>query len=381
MLRKLKEKAVLTYNESCSSIQPAQISGITSHLNPQVSGLFSVHSLHEAEDELALFGGQARLLTRKSKYKQAETGSVVSSSEHTTPPESLTSSPKSSPPSNVFPMPDVHPSLIEYLQHDTTRHSRMQPYPHSMANSVSNPPPPSSSNHVGSRKSGHPPSREVGEMYNSFMGYIASKSIQNIPSTPGVVPPSMRDYRPPTTQSNGASGRRSSRTNIASPSAISGWEQSSGRNVPRQNLPRHDPSNTSSGYATEPADANTLNSWMALNPANAGFSSNQYFSGLESSPTNGLDTSTLMAGTQSQGGIGGAAYNSRSDAMAFQGFGVDPSYLESSFLPGTAPFAPSQNTMDPMVEMGLTTGGGIDEGWLSFMRECGIMENGRPPQL
>jgi hypothetical protein len=102
---------------------------------------------------------------------------------------------------------------------------------------------------------------------------------------------------------------------------------------------------------------------------------------MESSPSANLDASTLIASSQNQGGIGGAAYNSRSDPMAFQGFSVDPSYLESSFLPGTAPYAPNQNTMDPMVEMGLTTGGGMDEGWLSFMRECGIMDNGRPPQL
>lgn len=372
---------MLSYNESCSSILPAQTSGGASHLNPQVSGLFSLQPLRDAEDELALFGGQARLLTRKSKYKPAETGTLVSSSELSTPPESSTNTPKSSPLSNLLPMPDVHPSLIEYLQHDTARQSRMPPYPHSIPNSVSNPPPPSSSSHAGSRKPGNPPTREVGEMYSSFMGYIASKSISNIPSAPGVVPPSMRDYRPPTTQSNGTSGRRDSRTNMTSPSAITGWEQSSGRTVPRQNLPRHDPSSASSGYPTEPADANALNSWMALNPANTGFSSNQYFSGMESSPSANLDASTLIASSQNQGGIGGAAYNSRSDPMAFQGFSVDPSYLESSFLPGTAPYAPNQNTMDPMVEMGLTTGGGMDEGWLSFMRECGIMDNGRPPQL
>ncbi|EKM81461.1 hypothetical protein AGABI1DRAFT_54232 [Agaricus bisporus var. burnettii JB137-S8] len=381
VLRKLKETAVLSYNESCSSNLPAQTTGSASHLNPQVSGLFSVRSLHDAEDELALFGGQARLLTRKSKPKPAETGTLVSSPEPSTACESHPNTPGGSPSSDSLSMPDVHPSLIEYFQHDTTRQSRMQSYPHSIPNSGSHPPPRSSPSHVGSRKSGSPPGRDVGEMYNNFMGYIASKSISTIPSTPGVVPPSMRDYRPPSTQSNGASGRRDSSANMTSPSAINRWEQPSGRTVPRQNHPRHDPSSAAPGYSTGSAEANALNSWMALNPANTGFSPNQYYSGMESSPTAGMDTSTLLAPSQNQGGMTGAAYNSRSDPMAFQGFSVDPSYLGSSFLPGAAPFAPNQNSMDPMVEMGLTTESGMDEGWLSFMRECGIMENGRPPQL
>jgi hypothetical protein len=78
-----------------------------------------------------------------------------------------------------------------------------------------------------------------------------------------------------------------------------------------------------------------------------------------------------------QGEMGGAPYPPHVDGTNYQVYGVD-SYLGSNFLQGNAPLALSQNPVDPMVEIGLTSESGIDEGWLSFMRECGIMDNGRP---
>lgn len=78
-----------------------------------------------------------------------------------------------------------------------------------------------------------------------------------------------------------------------------------------------------------------------------------------------------------QGEMGRTTFDTRGDPMAFQSYSVEP-YFGNNFIPGTAPLSLSQNTMDPMVEMGLTSESGMDEGWLSFMRECGIMENGRP---
>lgn len=350
--------------------------------DPQMPNIFSAQSLNDAEDELAIFGGQTRVLTRKTKRKFAGAATSVSSPETTSPSETTTNTPFSSPPFNLLPMPDVHPSLIEYLKHDSIRKSHMQPHPQTMSNSTNTSPSASSnSQQRGSDTrsgSGSPSTKEMGEMYNSFMGYLASKSISNTPTAPGIVPPSMRDYRPPT-QSNDMPSRRNPNGNTTiQPSAINQWEQSTGTRS-QQSRPRHDPSNTSSGIST--SDANALNSWMALNPANAGLSTvspNQYFSGMESSSANNMNVSTMM--TSQQGGMGGGVgYTPRTDpTMAFQGYGVDPSYLGSNFLPGTtAPFAPSQNPMDPMVEMGLTSESGMDEGWLSFMRECGIMENGR----
>jgi hypothetical protein len=134
------------------------------------------------------------------------------------------------------------------------------------------------------------------------------------------------------------------------------------------------------------ADVHALNAWMALNPANAGFTPappNQYFSGMQDSTpsSNGMDMSGLMMPPPVQGGMGGAsAYSSgRIDSMAFQGYGTGAdSYLGSNFFPSASLPAQSQDPMDPMVEMGLTSESGMDEGWLSFMRECGIMDNGKP---
>lgn len=79
----------------------------------------------------------------------------------------------------------------------------------------------------------------------------------------------------------------------------------------------------------------------------------------------------------SMGDPGGTLYDARTDPQAFRNYGIDP-YLRNTTMPGAALPALSQNPTDPMVEMGLTSESGMDEGWLSFMRECGIMDNGRP---
>ncbi|KAF9450696.1 hypothetical protein P691DRAFT_664764 [Macrolepiota fuliginosa MF-IS2] len=378
VLRKLKEKAVRSYKQSCSLTLPAQMNSSASNsmvIDPQMSNIFSAQSLNEAEDELAIFGGQTRVLTRKTRHNFTGAVSPLSSPETYSPSDTTAASPVPALPVDFSSMPEVHPSLIEYLKHDSIRMQHIplhhQSPPHS---SHASPAASASQNGSGRRSgSGSPTSKEMGEMYNSFMGYLASKSISNTPIAPGVVPPSMRDYRPPT-QGN-ESHRRNLSGNAPTPSAINNWEQQPGTRAQRPRL-HSDPQTTSSGIST--TDANALNSWMALNPANAGFSSsaqpNQYFTGLDPSLSHGMGAPSMAI--SSQGGMEGATYT-RGDPMAFQNYGVE-SYFGDGLIPGTGPLALNQNPIDPMVEMGLTSESGMDEGWLSFMRECGIMENGRP---
>ncbi len=343
-------------------------------VDSQMSNIFSSQPLNDAEDELAIFGGQTRVLTRKTKRKLTGTATVSSPESHS--PEVTPTSPTST----FLSMPDVHPSLIEYLKHDSLRKSHMHPQSQSSLHYANTPSSPSSmSQNSLNRRSGSdsPSRREMGEMYNGFMGYLASKSISNTPVPPGVVPPSMRNYRPPT-QGSDAPVSRYSNGNAPSPSAMNTWEQPPARHS-QQSYPHQNSSSTMVGTSTTDADA--LNAWMALNPANAGFSPppNQYFVGPNTSSNTSMNNSAnTMPVHSGMGDTSGALFDARTDPLAFRSYGIDP-YLRSTINPGTALPALSQNPTDPMVEMGLTSESGMDEGWLSFMRECGIMDNGRPP--
>ncbi|KAJ3574766.1 hypothetical protein NP233_g1545 [Leucocoprinus birnbaumii] len=381
VLRKLKETATCSYHQSCSSTLAAQEGGDGSSmaLDPQLSNLFCTQSLRDAEDELAIFGGQTRVLTRKTRHKSTGGTTSHSSPEGSTP--SQTTSPISSPPFNFSSMPDVHPSLIEYLKHDSMR--KTQGPSRSQTMHTTNPSPPMAPVHPqrpGRRASSDSSSRkDMGEMYSSFMGYLADKSVSHLPYPPGILPPSMQNYRPPPTQSNPP-------PNSSVPSGINQWEQATASRGPQPSSRQAPPSQTTalSGMPAT-ADASALNAWMSLDPANAGFQtsaqSNQYYSGMNSASSNAMDSFMMSP----QGGMGGTAYSSgRMDSMSLQSYGVDSYSNGSNFFPGAAaaPFAQSQNhPVDPMVEMGLTSESEMDEGWLSFMRECGIMDNGRPPRV
>jgi hypothetical protein len=105
ILGKLREKAFQVYSQFRSgNPTPPPVSGFG-------PGLFDY-----GEDELALFGGQtrvlvSRLISRKDKDKNKD----QTSKESYGPSASSTSTSVSSPSTLSETVPDVHPSLVEYL--------------------------------------------------------------------------------------------------------------------------------------------------------------------------------------------------------------------------------------------------------------------------
>jgi len=95
--------------------------------------------MDELEDDLAIFGGQMKVLDRKGKHGHQKSSSVSGGGSITTATSnsgSASQSPASTPSSSVSPimnptalnlgsmgleMPDVHPSLITYLNQDAVR--------------------------------------------------------------------------------------------------------------------------------------------------------------------------------------------------------------------------------------------------------------------
>ena len=111
--------------------------------------------------------------------------------------------------------------------------------------------------------------------------------------------------------------------------------------------------------------ANLLNGWMALS-SNTSPLPNQCIAGVDTSP---MVMSSLTAPVQ----MDEAPYQGQKDLLSFQNYST-ASYQESNYFLGSVPSTQYQDSAEHMVEMGLTSESGMDEVWLSLMRECGIVD-------
>lgn len=97
LLRKLREKAFQVYSQFRSGNSPP-------------TSILSVGKPDYGDDELALFGGQTRVLVSKLLSTRTKNRSTTSSQLSTPSPADTESKPLS-----TESTPDVHPSLVEYL--------------------------------------------------------------------------------------------------------------------------------------------------------------------------------------------------------------------------------------------------------------------------
>ncbi|KAG6813503.1 hypothetical protein H0H92_010528 [Tricholoma furcatifolium] len=100
ILRKLREKAFQVYSQFRSG-------------NPTTNAVLAVGKPDYGDDELALFGGQTRVLVSK----------LLNKSSNRKKPSSPTNSGNSAAGSPAAETPDVHPSLVEYLSNIPLEHT------------------------------------------------------------------------------------------------------------------------------------------------------------------------------------------------------------------------------------------------------------------
>lgn len=146
ILRKLKDKAVVSYTQSQSkSLSPKSDKSVD---QPDKTSMHPPPS--ESEDELAIFGGQTKVLTKRHRSKN----SLQSSASPASTTES-TPSPGGPVVEATPPIVNVHPSLVDYIKdggggmmstprqqsHAQWTPQPAQPFPTSSGSTFVNPPP------------------------------------------------------------------------------------------------------------------------------------------------------------------------------------------------------------------------------------------------
>ncbi|TFK37395.1 fungal-specific transcription factor domain-containing protein [Crucibulum laeve] len=332
VLRKLREKAIRAYTQFCSATLPSQVNSDGSTSNPTSFGIFSAQATDDVEDELAIFGGHTRVIDKKprSKYSGSSgmsdsshgSGSVSPSSEHVDIKPTISAA--------MDTMPEVHPSLVEYLSQDAVRRAHVPAspiQPNNMTGGNQQYPQDYSSSNSQQQPNNR---KQLGEMYSNFMGYLASRTVPSAPVTPpspavqnsyGVVP----QYASSSSSLQYAPSPQNDNTNQSSAPPFN-WSS------PSLVTPTNHPA--SSQITSLPESYSTLSNFSTPQVLSSSLPMQDPYNGFTNSYFSGRSTST---------------------------FGTPQ----------------STNNSGAIVEIGLSTDSGMDAKWLSFMRECGIMEGRR----
>ncbi|KAG6917879.1 hypothetical protein DXG01_000649 [Tephrocybe rancida] len=351
VLRRLKEKAVRVYGQHKSNRLPAQTS--TSPSNP----LLLTPNVDDGDDDLAIFGGQTRVVSRKSRHKRA-TPPTGGMSDSPSPPDDSSGSPtgpteasdlpSTTPPTSV---PEIPPTLLEYMEPHHGSHSAPAPsssFPRSSSNG-------NHSNHaVGDM--GVSPSLTVSDLgqsqaqqthndiFANLMGYMASKPAENLATNPLNVSPLQYTQGQPGMQD------------------LHEWRALS-----------PDPT----GF---PKPDNSFN-WVPPAQSQRAFNQQQSHQAAASPvPAVYIPTSSSHQ------------HQTMSDSLMQTQSSPPSSYPDGhSYFPGYEPppvstgYDSSANMVtDPteaLFELGLMRGSDIDSGWLNYMQDCGIMDTSSGPSL
>ncbi|KAL0954269.1 hypothetical protein HGRIS_005397 [Hohenbuehelia grisea] len=364
VLRKLKDKAIRSYNQFCSQTLPTQMNNGSTHTSP-ISGFSSPSSFlgqsstNEDGDELAIFGGQKRVLTRRHRHNMSSKSSPHTSMTDSPSPPSTHSGIGNSPSppishselsakavangqSQLIPSPtNVHPSLMEYLSHSNMLGIEGLQFPSSSSPNMPPPPsiPASAASSPPAATSLAPPSspRESGggmsEMYSSFMSYLATRAISGAPPPSSEVSPAPSSTVSSPQTPDWVMGSALQQANTKVDTTL--WAQNASQQVSPA-IPTQLP---------PPGIVHMQAPTMAY-------------------------PSTLMAIPE--------VLPTTVPPYSAQGYGYDPNLYGGLFGAGSSNGMAMGSAMSMPVEMGLTTESGMDEGWLSFMRDCGILESGQP---
>jgi hypothetical protein len=272
-------------------------------------------------DELAIFGGQTRVLARKPKNRFSTSGAESSPSPTISPEGSV--SPASAistlEPIQVVAAPSTtapHSPNPEYLGSQHARRLSLQ----QTIDATNNP-----------DTTANPPSgKQMGEMFSSLMGYLASRSISTVNATLPVPNPIPDPYRH--VQQNVSQGWDGTMEGI-----ISGFPQADNSfgwfppfdpqaNITHQQQPSNPSNTTSTGVHPSSPRLQPHHEQTAFIPSNCA-------------------TSHQYSDYESYGGSIPSAF-------------TDPA--------------------GGMVELGSMTESEMDSGWLSFMQDCGIIMHSPP---
>lgn len=231
-------------------------------------------------------------------------------------------------------MMNVHPSLVEYLGD----HPFVPGYDPVQLTNLPNNDGQMSFQHVNSsdvNSTASPPSgKQMGEMFSSFMGYLANRSISNASASLPV------------------SNRTSDRYPSVQQSYNQNWDEAM------------------NGSTSCFPQADNSFDWSPPFDAQANLSHRSQISNLPMSITTSdavLPSSSTALPSQPD------TAQTRfipANGTTSQSYSVYESYDRS---PGHIQYAPAfSDPGGPMVELGLMTESEIDSGWFSFMQECGI---------
>ena len=316
----MKEKAVRSYTQYRSAHHPAQPQSLCFPSSSDTEATEGV------EKELAIFGGQTRVLARKAKAKSPGSGGSDASLSPTTSSGGLASEPTQV--MTTMSMTDVHPSLLEYLGSrssfsmgcdDTQPDDPLDSHGEPLAG-LSFPQAISGTSTSESSSASNPPGKQMGEMFSSFMGYLANRSISNAHVT------------------------------LPAPGSIC-----DSYNFTQQTTREWDC--TVEGSASSSSQAAECFGWR---PPLTGEQKLQF---LNPSTLNNQQTEFIQT-----------------SSTTTQPYSNYEPYVGST---GSTQYLPAMTDLGPagtMVELGLMTESEIDTGWFSFMQDCGISMDSPPTE-
>ncbi|GLB40128.1 putative fungal specific transcription factor [Lyophyllum shimeji] len=373
VLHKLKEKVVRAYTQYISTNQAVQPS-----TSPQSLLAFSANqqAIDDGDDELAIFGGQTRVLARKSRCRRSVTsgGSAdsaslpVDGSESTTPSRGPSERPRSAALSTMsVTAAEVHPTLVKYLGPASFRTSQEVPTPPSVpvpvleessrtsthaqsGRDVALPPQPSTASGdgftTGQSGDGYTAPSPEKQLTDFLLGSMADAPLSN-----AVAGPSKLDsYSYPSTSYPLATplSRNAARDQQE-------WPELS---IDMDGLPNPD---TSFGWLPPPRSRVHFGEHQQTAP-------NNLWSSIPAKSANSSARDAQRSMQHDQYILPPYSYSDGQLRYA----GAEASNVSSEF-------ESSAMDMDPagaLIEVGLMTGSDIDSGWFSFMQDCGIIESG-----
>ncbi|KAG5731014.1 hypothetical protein E4T56_gene15563 [Termitomyces sp. T112] len=348
VLHRLKEKAVRVYSQHKSNSIPVQPS-----INP-ANSLLLPFNIDDGDDDLAIFGGQTRVLSRRSRHKRTALSASNISTSDSPSPVSSGSSTGAVETNDLAPLTSAAPTDVQSTNNTMGIPSPFQgscggaiPVSLTTSNSSKNAPDSAMDLSLDMNDVGSAPVPQSSDMFANLMGHIASRPAES----PATGPSKLSMYQ----FAQGLQGFPD----------LQEWR---GLSPDPNGLPKPD----------------TSFNWSPPSHHRAVFGQQQ-----QQLPQVSLSPSPAVSAMYNQTT---STHQILQDPPIAQHTPPPPPYPDGHrFLAGyQAPlvstgYDSSANMVtdqtETLLELGLMRGSEIDSGWLSFMQDCGIMDNSSDPSL
>ncbi|KAG6827273.1 hypothetical protein H0H92_012509 [Tricholoma furcatifolium] len=327
VLHRLKEKAVRVFTQHKSNTLPIQPS-----TSPAMPSLRSIN-VDDGDDDLAIFGGQARVVSRKSRQHRRATPSSGASNSPSPPADGLSSAGAQTSDLPPFTPPtQPGPSLPVFTGSPSPYHGSMGVSSPSQYTSNSNGS--GASNSMGLSLSPSMGQTTNEEMYGNYMGYPAAQ--KPTAGSPVSDPILHYQYTPGPGGPQGFPDLQEWRDLSPDPTGLPkadtsyNWQpQHTYNQHQHQHQQRQQPAMFIPTTAATRQSQQTMPDAMMQSSYTSPPNGHSFFAGYEPPPVStGYDSSSSMV--------------------------TDPT--------------------EALLELGLMRGSDIDSGWLSYMQDCGIMD-------